>query len=66
VATRVPRGAAGSLAERVRHAVTFSLPWKAASIDVRGSVGVVVSQEHSGPSLVAAADAAMYEAKLVR
>lgn len=66
VAARVPRDSAGPFAQRVRDALTFSLPWLGVSIDVRASVGVAVSGGHDGASLVAAADAAMYAAKSSR
>lgn len=65
VAARVPHDGAGPLVERVRNALTFSLPWQDTTIEVRASVGVALSHGHDGPSLIAAADAAMYRAKLV-
>ncbi len=66
VATRVPRTAAAGVIERVRAALDFSLTWQGTSVDVRASVGIAVSDGHEGPSLVTAADAAMYADKHVR
>ena len=63
VAARVPRSAAGRLAERVRDSLAFSLPWHGTSVEVRASVGVAVSDDHDGASLVTLADAAMYDVK---
>lgn len=65
VAARVPRDAAPLLGDRVREAVHFSLPWRDTSVDVCASVGVAVSDQHDAPSLVAAADAAMYDQKFM-
>ena len=65
VAARVPRAAAAGLAERVRDALAFSLAWHDATIEVRASVGITLCEDHDhdAASLVAVADAAMYEAK---
>ena len=63
VAARVPRDVAAQLADRVRESLTFTLPWEGTSMEVRASVGVVMSDDHDEASLVAMADAAMYDAK---
>ncbi len=63
VAARLPADAAFLLTERIRDAMSFSLPWLDGSIEVGGSVGVALSDGHDGPSLIAAADAAMYDVK---
>lgn len=63
VAARLPRIAAGDLAERVRYALAFSLPWHDTSVAVRASVGVALSDGGDGASLVEMADAAMYSVK---
>ena len=66
VAARVPREVAGQLADRVRESVSFTLPWEGTSVEVRASVGVVLSDDNDGASLVSMADAAMYDAKRSR
>ena len=63
LAARVPATATDLVADRVRSALAFSLPWEDQEIDVRASVGIATSAEPDGPALVAAADAAMYAAK---
>lgn len=63
VAARLPRSAAGELGERVRNALAFSLPWQDTSVEVRASVGVALSDDRDGASLVEMADAAMYGVK---
>lgn len=63
VAARLPRDAATPLVERVHGAMAFSTPWQETSLEVRGSVGFALSEGQDGPSLIAAADAAMYAVK---
>ena len=63
LAARVPARASDLVADRVRAALDFSIPWEDEKIDVRASVGFAISAEPDGPALVAAADAAMYAAK---
>ncbi|HWI42412.1 MAG TPA: sensor domain-containing diguanylate cyclase [Nocardioides sp.] len=64
VASRLPREAARPFADRLREALVFSTPWRGADIDVRGSVGIVLSDEDRDPlGLVELADAAMYAEK---
>ncbi|HXH80533.1 diguanylate cyclase domain-containing protein [Nocardioides sp.] len=66
VAARVPRDSAEALVARVRDALSFSLDWQGTAVDVRASVGAAISDGRDGPSLVAAADAAMYADKTTR
>lgn len=66
VAARVPRAAAAALVRRLQESVVFELPTHGASVDVRASVGVALSDDYDGGSLVAAADAAMYGVKNLR
>ena len=47
----------------MRDSLSFSLPWHGTSVEVRASVGVAVSDDHDGASLVTMADAAMYDVK---
>lgn len=66
VASRVPRESAAAVAHRIREAVAFWLPWQGDRVEVRASVGVVVSDRrdrHDAQALLAAADAAMYDVK---
>jgi GGDEF domain-containing protein len=66
VAARLPGEAAGPFVERVRDALVFSMPWLAATVDVRGSVGITFSDGGDGPSLITAAGAARYVVKRQR
>ncbi len=59
VAACVPRGVTMALTQRVRAAVSFSLPRDGAWIDVGAAVGVATSDGNDGPSLVTAAYADM-------
>lgn len=63
VAARLPRGSDGRLAERVRTALAFSLDWQGSAVQVSASVGSASAEDHDASSVVAVADAAMYDAK---
>lgn len=66
LAARVPRAVAAGIVERVRSALTFTMPWQGTTVRVRASVGVALSDGHDAASLIAAADSAMYAEKLGR
>lgn len=59
----VPVGRGDALEARLRDALSFSLPHDGGSIDVRLSVGMASATGGDVMDLVAAADAAMYQAK---
>ena len=63
VAARLPRPMAPVVADRYREALDLALPWGDRLLEVRVSVGCVVSEEHTPAELVDQADRAMYEEK---
>ena len=60
---RAFRAALQELGERVRTALAFRVPWGDTAVEVQASVGVALSDDHSGGDLVAMADKAMYGVK---
>ena len=66
VAARVPRSAALPMATRLRESKDFTMGCDGTAVQVHGSVGIELSDDHDNATLLAAADAAMYGVKTLR